>query len=62
MIPKNQDQFSGPYAVQPSATIEEVLMKITMTKSHRVFVVDTTGKPIGVISLVDLLDVILKNL
>jgi len=54
-IPKNTT-IPGPICVSPVNTLEEVLLKITLTRVHRVFVVDEQ-KLIGVISLQDILEV-----
>jgi CBS domain-containing protein len=61
-IPHGEEVIPGPFCVQAAATVEEVIEKIVMTKSHRVYVVDVAGHPIGVVSLVDLLKVVLENL
>lgn len=64
-VPKRPDQVPGPYFVRPSSTVEEVIMKLTVTKAHRVYVVDDLGgkrNPIGVVSLADVLETIVHAL
>jgi CBS domain-containing protein len=51
-----------PYAVTPSTTFEELLVKFRMTKAHRLFMVDETSlKPIGVISLIDVIEFVVSR-
>jgi len=60
--PKDDSKLPGPYCVVSSSTMEEVMFKFVLTGAHRVYTVDQEKKPIGVISLGDLLEAILKHL
>jgi CBS-domain-containing membrane protein len=55
---KNENEMiPGPISISPRNTIEEVLYKIDVTRVHRVWVLDDEKKHVmGVISLIDLLD------
>jgi len=53
-LPENP-LIPGPISVSPATTVEEVILKIVLTKVHRVFVVDDQKKLLGVISLIDLI-------
>jgi CBS domain-containing protein len=53
--------LSYPVSVTLSTTLEEVLAKVDMVGVHRVFVVDNSGKPIGVISTKDLVRLFLAE-
>lgn len=50
------ETVAGPVTVTPATTVEELLLKITYTKVHRVYVVDPEQKVQGIISLVDVLE------
>jgi len=50
------ETIPGPVTVNPSNTIEEVFFKITVAKVHRAYVVNEQQKLLGVISLLDLLE------
>jgi len=52
-IPPNT-VIPGPIAVTTGTTIEEIMLKISVSKVHRVYVVND-NKPTGVVSLIDLL-------
>jgi len=60
LIPKNPS-FPGPYCVRSTASLSDVLVMITETRSHRIYVVDESKNPIGVISLVDIVNVMVKS-
>jgi len=63
LIPKSPDQLPGPHCVRPNANVEEVIEKIVITRSHRIYVVgEETNAPIGVISLLDLLAAVRKDM
>jgi len=53
--------ISEPYCVLPSDTVQDVIEKLAETHAHRVYVVDGEKKPIGVISLSDILQHILEH-
>jgi CBS domain-containing protein len=55
-------QRQGPYLVTPKQTVAEVAGLLTRAKVHRVFLVDENKKPIGVISLGDILELINKTI
>jgi len=44
--------------VSPKTTLKTVLKQLVSTHAHRTYVTDSLGKPIGIISLVDLLNVV----
>jgi len=52
----------SPVLVLQSTTIEQLVNSIIHTKVHRVFVIDSRGKPIGIIVLSTLLRLFLENL
>jgi len=47
--------------VTPKSTFEEVLEKLVTTRMHRVYIVNEEQKPVGVISQMDVLDIVLKS-
>jgi CBS domain-containing protein len=55
-----KDIIPGPFCVLPSATIEEIILKLEITKSHRIYIIDSNQKLIGVITLTDILECILN--
>jgi len=55
-LPHNE-VISGPIAVTPQSTFEEVVLKLQLTRVHRVYVVEA-GKPIGVISGLEIIQAI----
>jgi len=60
--PAEDQVIPTPYCVVKNSTFEEVVMKLHLTRTHRVYVIDEISKaPIGVISLTDLLDALVKN-
>ena len=60
LIPKNTD-FPGPYCVRKTATVYDVVEIIRESRTHRVYVVDDEKHPIGVISLIDIIDLMLRS-
>jgi len=58
---KLDNNSNVPLLVLPSTTIEQLVNIIIRTKVHRVFVIDNSGKPIGVIVLSTLLKLFLEN-
>jgi len=50
-----------PVVVKPWETVEHVLLKLTFHGVHRVWVVDDNQKPIGLISMTDLMRFFLEN-
>jgi len=56
LLPKNE-VISGPIAVTPETTFEEVVLKLQLTRVHRVYVVEE-GKPIGVISGIEIIQAV----
>eukprot|EP01112_Ceratiomyxa_fruticulosa_P001166 TRINITY_DN1115_c0_g1_i1.p1 TRINITY_DN1115_c0_g1~~TRINITY_DN1115_c0_g1_i1.p1 ORF type:complete len:314 (+),score=54.04 TRINITY_DN1115_c0_g1_i1:176-1117(+) len=50
--------FQGALSVQKGSTMGEVVHKLVSTRTHRVYVVDPEGKPIGVISNLEVLKAI----
>jgi len=60
LLPKHED-MPGPYCVRTTATLYDVLSMITETHTHRVYVVDDAKKPIGVISLIDIIYTMVKS-
>ena len=42
-----------PITVTESATFEDVVMKLAATRVHRLWIVDSEEKPIGVVSIGD---------
>jgi CBS domain-containing protein len=44
-----------PITVQPDDTLETVMKTVVENRIHRVYLVDASFKPIGVISLVDII-------
>jgi len=47
---------------KPTSTLKEVISKLAIMKIHRIFVVDTDKKPLGVISLGDILALFVEQL
>jgi len=52
---EEEQTIPGPRCVFLSATLEELLHKFAVTHSHHLYVIDSETKPIGVISLVDVI-------
>jgi len=50
-----------PYTVTKSSTVQQVVKKFSETKAHRLFVVDK-DLPVGIISLVDVIELFLRHL
>jgi CBS domain-containing protein len=50
-----------PISVLPSATLSQVIDKMISNQVHRVYVVDNTEKPQGVVSLIDVLRVMVTQ-
>lgn len=58
----NERVIPGLICVQPSTTVEELMLKVVATHVHRLFVMDpATGAPIGVVALYDILDLLVKS-
>jgi CBS domain-containing protein len=50
-----------PLTITPQTTIETAILKMAVTKVHRLWVVNEHGAPVDVVSLTDLLRVLLEN-
>jgi len=59
-LPKNGSDY--PYTVTKNNHMTTVVKKFCDTKAHRLFVVDGHGAPIGVISLVDIIELFLRHI
>jgi len=60
LIPKSPDQIPGPYCVRPNATVEEVIEKIVITRSHRIYVIgETNNSPYKALFITKLICLIL---
>jgi len=51
-----------PYTVTKANTTHQVVQKFVDTKAHRLYVVDKEGKPIGVIALLDLIELFFRHI
>lgn len=51
----NPDERHPSCSVRPTATLEHVIDVLVATKFHRVFIVDELSRPIGVVSIADIL-------
>jgi CBS domain-containing protein len=56
--PKKEKAFGKPVCCKPSALFGDIVGEIVSTATHRIYVVDDMGNPIGVISLGDILEAI----
>ena len=54
---KTQHSWKAPVTVTLSSTLETVLLKLCWFRLHRVWIVDEENRPIGVITLTDVLKV-----
>jgi len=59
-IPKNNTDY--PYTVTKHTHMTSVVKKFSDTKAHRLYIVDTHGAPIGVIALVDVIEMFLRHI
>jgi len=51
-----------PYTVSKANTTQHVVQKFIDTKAHRLYIVDKEGAPIGIISLVDVIELFFRHL
>jgi len=61
LIPQRPHHVQGVHCLGIDATFKDVILKFAQTRTHRIYLVDSKKKPIGVISLVDALEAILKS-
>jgi len=61
LVPKKVKQLT-PQCIIPSNTLEEVFTNIFVTRFHRMYVVNDSKRPIGVVSLGDILEVIIQHI
>jgi len=62
LIPKHNNSMTYPYRIDPEATVEQVLARISLTKCHRIYVCTDDNNLIGVISLQDIIEAVLNSL
>ena len=56
-----QPDFKAPVCIAPDASMLEMVKLIVETNSHRLWVVDSAKKPIGVVSLTNMIGCIMKT-
>ena len=56
-----QSVFKKPVCISPDATMLEMVKLIVETNSHRLWVVDSAKRPIGVVSLTTMIGCIMKT-
>jgi len=59
-LPKDGPDY--PYTVTKHSHVTSVVKKLSDTKAHRLYVVDNHGAPVGVIALVDVIELFLRHL
>jgi len=61
-LTEKHKQSLNPVAVNPNSNFSEVLSKMQEFKVHRVFVIDDERKPVGIISMTDVIKWIEQNI
>ena len=56
-----QPAFKKPVCVTPDTSMREMVKLIVETNSHRLWVVDSEKRPIGVVSLTNMIGCIMKT-
>mmetsp|Transcript_14080 Transcript_14080/g.19592 ORF Transcript_14080/g.19592 Transcript_14080/m.19592 type:complete len:317 (-) Transcript_14080:111-1061(-) len=59
---KRLDTFAASIHCKESSTLKEIIERLAAAKIHRLYIVDDDHKPIGVLSLVDVMGAIIKEL
>ena len=60
-VVKKQPVFKPPASITPDISMLDMVAKIVETHSHRLWVVDSSNRPIGVISLTNMIQCIMKT-